>query len=71
MIGRRGALTAALGLLMMWIATPVPAAAAQNKPAASQVVLGSSFHQIRGVGEVLASGEYLLLATTVSTCGWS
>jgi hypothetical protein len=67
MTGRLGALTAALALLMMWTATPASAGGAQNAPAASKVVLSSSFHQIRGVGEVVASGDYLLLATTVST----
>jgi hypothetical protein len=67
MTGRLRALAAALGLLMMWTVTPASAAGAQSPPAASQVVLGSSFHQIKGVGEVVASGDYLLLATAVSS----
>jgi hypothetical protein len=41
---------------------------------ASQVVLGSSFQPMKGVTEVLASGDYLLLSATVSngfeTTGW-
>jgi hypothetical protein len=34
---------------------------------ASRVVLGSSFEPVRGVHGVLASGEYVLLSTTVAT----
>jgi hypothetical protein len=41
---------------------------------ASQVVLGSSFQPMKGVAGVVASGDYLLLSTTVSngfeTTGW-
>jgi hypothetical protein len=40
---------------------------------ASQVVLGSSFQPIKGVGGIWASGDYLLLSTTVSSgfsTGW-
>jgi len=41
---------------------------------ASQVVLGSSFQPMRGVTRVWASGDYLLLGTTVSNAflstGW-
>jgi hypothetical protein len=40
----------------------------------SQVVLGSSFRPLRGVTEVRASGDYVLLGTTVSgdflSTGW-
>jgi hypothetical protein len=39
---------------------------------ASQVVLGSSFRPIKGVGQVWASGDYLLLSTRVTFAhtGW-